>query len=65
MWEGGRWGFINKKGEAVIKPTFISVGDFDNGLAVAVTKDRTNVQINKKGQIVKVLPDGKSIPHQE
>ena len=60
FWEGGLWGFINKKGDTVIKPTFISVKDFDKALAEVVTQDRRKVQINKKGQIVKVLSVEKS-----
>jgi hypothetical protein len=60
VWQGGLWGFINRKGKTVIEPTFISINDFDEQLAEAVTKGRRKVQINKKGQIVKVFPIGKS-----
>lgn len=64
--EGRFWGFVNKKGEIVIKPKFISVNVFSEGLAgvqlneIAKTYKTKNGEItefkvaviNKKGEIV-------------
>ncbi len=36
---GKRWGFINKKGRIVIKPTFRKVGAFSEGLAAVCVKE--------------------------
>jgi hypothetical protein len=51
--EGGHWGYIDKKGKYVLKPQFHDAGDFENGSAPVVTKDGTEVKINKKGKVIK------------
>lgn len=55
-WAGGLWGFINKKGTIVIKPTFTNVGDFKNKKAEVETKEGKRFLINTKGFILKELP---------
>lgn len=54
-----KWGFINVKGEFLVKPQFISAGNFSNGLApvqVAVKRDGGTDErwgfINKQGEMV-------------
>jgi len=47
----GAFGFINKKGEIVIKPQFEIVGSFENGRC-KVWKDNSQYFINKKGEII-------------
>jgi hypothetical protein len=54
-WDGGLWGFINKKGKVIIKPEFISVEDFENCKAEVVTQNGKKVLINKKGKLVKTF----------
>ncbi|MDH6306368.1 hypothetical protein M2459_000355 [Parabacteroides sp. PF5-5] len=44
------WGFIDKKGEIIIEPSFSVVGDFSNGLAYA-SFDELFGYINKKGEM--------------
>jgi hypothetical protein len=49
------WGFINPKGEVVIKPQFAGINHFKNGLArmeVGSAFDHTIVYINPKGERV-------------
>lgn len=54
-WSRGRWGYIDKTGELVIKPQFISAHDFSEGLARVHVEgyegDRLGY-INKKGEWV-------------
>lgn len=54
-WNGGIWGFINKKGQVVIKPQFTNAYNFNKGHCEVWTKDNKHVLINKKGLIVNVL----------
>lgn len=58
--DGFRWGYINKKGEFVIKPVYNSARQFqENGLAVITTKDLSGI-IDKSGKYV-VQPKYQSI----
>jgi hypothetical protein len=45
------WGFVNKKGDVVIKPQYKVVGDFSCGLAAAGSKEAYGF-INTKGDMV-------------
>ena len=54
-WKGGLWGFINRKGQVVIKPQFANVYDFNRGTCEVWTRDKRHVLIDKKGRILKVL----------
>ena len=45
----GKWGYINTKGEQIVKCKFDGVGDFNEGFA-AVKKDRKWGYINTKGE---------------
>jgi hypothetical protein len=56
-WNGGLWGFIDKRGHVVIKPQFLNTYDFNGSTCEVWTKDNKHVLINKKGNIVKVLKD--------
>ena len=47
----GKWGYINQRGEVVIKPQFGDVGDFSEGLAVVQIGDKWGY-INQAGEIV-------------
>jgi len=48
---GGKFGFVNTKGELVIKPQYLSVGYFKNGLAwVRVSSGKIGF-INKIGEM--------------
>lgn len=49
--QSGRWGFINKRGEMVIKPKFDSVECFRNGLATATLNGKVGL-IDKTGEFV-------------
>lgn len=63
IWVGGLWGYINKKGKIIIKPTFINAGDFENGMAEVETKKGNILLINKKGKYLKkrALPLSKAL----
>lgn len=53
--EGMMWGFMNLKGETVIKPQYAGINHFKNGLArmeAGSAFDHTIVYINAKGEIV-------------
>lgn len=39
--KGRKWGFINTKGEWVVRPQFEYAGDFHNGLAKVIVKGKT------------------------
>ena len=54
-WQGGLWGFIDKKGKIVIKPKFKKVYDFRGKHCDAWTQDGRHILIDKKGDIFKVL----------
>jgi hypothetical protein len=49
--QGGKWGFIDKKGNFIIKPVYDNVFDFKNGKAV-VYKNNDKLIINKLGEII-------------
>ena len=48
---GGRFGYINERGEIVIEPRFDRASTFANGLAEVVVGDKAGV-INQKGEFV-------------
>jgi hypothetical protein len=48
---GGRYGYIDERGEIVIEPRFDLGGEFTHGLAEILIGDKTGV-INRKGEIV-------------
>lgn len=54
-WQGGLWGFIDKKGQIVIEPKFANVYDFKGKHCDAWTQDGKHILINKKGDTFKVL----------
>ena len=56
IWSGGLWGFINKHGLVVINPEFTDVDMFFGSSCEAWTKNNRHVLIDKKGKIIKVLP---------
>ena len=51
IFENGRAGFINSSGEVVIPPTFLSAGEFSEGLASARVQG-THGYIDEKGKFV-------------
>lgn len=51
---GGKWGFIDTKGEWVIPADFKDAKDFNNGIAI-VQKDKEWVYIDKKEKFKKIL----------
>jgi hypothetical protein len=55
-WNGGLWGFIDKKGQVVIKPQFINAYDFDGTTCEVWTKDNKHILIDKKGRTIRVFP---------
>jgi predicted DNA-binding WGR domain protein len=46
-----KWGYINKKGQLIIKPVFDRTWRFSDGLAAVVSKGKHGY-INKAGKIV-------------
>ncbi len=48
--EKGNWGFINAKGEFIIKPQFDECSEFHNGTAIVKDHDKQVVRIWKDGQ---------------
>ena len=59
----GKWGFINKKGKMIIAPKYLSVSDFNEGLAAfSFSEHTTNGYINKKGNAVIEFEDNKLEP---
>ena len=50
--DGGKWGYINRKGEYVINPQFEDADFFSDGLAKIRTRDGKTGYINKKGEYV-------------
>lgn len=46
-----KWGFINKKGNIVINPSFDDVSEFNEGLAAAKVGDKWGF-IDKNGAVV-------------
>lgn len=49
------YGFINQKGEYVVKPQFIEASDFSDGMAVVVRPNEAPVVINEKGEQLFVM----------
>lgn len=58
---GGRYGYIDERGEIVIEPRFDLAGDFAHGLAEILIGDKTGV-INRKGEIVVQPMFARAIP---
>lgn len=56
-WDGGLWGFVDKKGIEVIRPQFISAYSFGKRFAHVWTEDKKHCLIDKKGKIRKVFTD--------
>lgn len=54
-WNGGLWGFINKKGQVVIKPQFKNAYDFRGATCEVWTKNNKHILIDRKGNRVKTL----------
>ena len=54
-WNGGLWGFINKKGQIVIKPQFANAYSFENGTCEVWLNTNKHVLIDQRGHIVKVF----------
>jgi hypothetical protein len=52
-----KYGFINKKGNFVINPVFISASDFSEGLAFVSKYDQKMI-IDKEGNVISTLPKG-------
>lgn len=52
-WHGGKWGFINHKGEIVIEAQYDEVAPFKKGKAKVVS-DGEEMIINKNGKVLKV-----------
>lgn len=50
--DGGRWGYIDHKGEYVINPQFEDADHFSDGLAKIKSADGKTGYINKKGEYV-------------
>jgi hypothetical protein len=48
---GGRFGYVDERGEVVVEPRFDLAGEFSHGLAEVLIGDKTGV-INRKGEIV-------------
>jgi hypothetical protein len=48
---GGRFGYIDERGEVVIEPRFDYAGDFSHGLAEVLVGDKVGI-INRKGEMV-------------
>lgn len=46
----GLWGYVNKSGEVVIKPTYVKSENFVDGVARVSTSSNTFSIINKKGE---------------
>lgn len=49
------YGYINRKGDEVIVPTYEAANDFVNGKALVQTEEQTYALINKKGQVLTVI----------
>ena len=52
---GGKWGFVDKRGEFVVQPIYDKASDFSEGLA-CVSTDEKEGYINKLGKTVIKLP---------
>ncbi len=55
IWNGGLWGFVNKKGQVVIKPSFANVYDFKGAICEVWTKSNKHILIDRKGNMVRIL----------
>ena len=47
-----KWGYINTKGEEVIKCQFREAGEFTNGIAPVIMRDKSCAYIDENGEIV-------------
>lgn len=57
----GRWGFVNEKGEVIVRPKFDLVGDFYQGLAEALLEGKTGV-IDRTGRYVVEPQFARAVP---
>lgn len=48
--EGGKWGFINLKGEFVVQPQFDKVEPYHNGLARVILGNKSNSSLDTSGK---------------
>ncbi|MBM4091380.1 MAG: WG repeat-containing protein, partial [Planctomycetes bacterium] len=49
VWVQSKWGYVDQKGDIVIKPQFDRAGDFSNGAAVVYANGARN-RIDKQGR---------------
>lgn len=56
-WTGGLWGFINKKGQVVIRPRFAYAYQFAGATCEVLTKNNKRILIDKQGRTIRVLPE--------
>lgn len=54
-WNGGLWGFINKKGQVVIKPKYTNAYNFENGHCEVWTQNNKHILIDRKGNTTRVF----------
>ena len=52
-----KWGYINTKGEEVIKCQFREAGEFTNGIAPVIMRDKSCAYIDENGKIVMQFED--------
>ena len=52
-----KWGYINTKGEEVIKCQFREAGEFANGIAPVIMRDKSCAYIDENGKIVMQFED--------
>ena len=52
-----KWGYINTKGEEVIKCQFREAGEFTNGIAPVIMRDKSCAYIDENGEIVMQFED--------
>ena len=57
--KGRKWGFINTKGEWVVRPQFEYAGYFHNGLAMVIVKGK--IEVYARGKEVELKLNGKSV----
>ncbi len=58
---GGRFGYIDERGDVVIAPHFDLAGDFTHGLAEILVGDKTGI-VNRKGEIIVTPMFRRAIP---
>jgi hypothetical protein len=49
---GNRWGLYDSDGRALIKPSFVSIGEFHENAALATTTDYRSVLIDRHGAVL-------------